>query len=436
MGEEPWEKQDEIALAVDQTHRVSVASCNGMGKSTLAAWLVCWFMATRKNAQVVTTAGNFKQVKSLWRKIRGTHNKCKRLPGVVLQTAWNLDAEWYAEGVSTDTEENFQGYHSVSGSEYGDDGGLLVIVDEASGVDDFIFNAIRGFTTSGNTYILLIGNPNKSEGEFYESHQKGRWTRFQVSAFDVPEHIIKPDWIEEQREVWDEDDPQWQVRVLGRFPTKGGDYQLFPMWLLEEAQVTAKDNPEVMGLHMGVDVSRGLSDKNVCLIMKHGRCFETAAWTSQDAMVTADKIVEFAREHKVPGENIHVDGDGLGGPIIDRLRQMGWGVDEVRGGMPPSHDWDWLIGTNANVLNRRAELHWAARRAMLGDMTCVPAKFAKTVRRQLSWSNYEFQKSSGKLKVEAKDDIKKRNHGVSPDYADAWVYAHSRTVSQPGILIF
>jgi hypothetical protein len=44
----------------------------------------------------------------------------------------------------------------------------------------------------------------------------------------VPESIISREWIAEQAEIYGEDSPQYFVRVLGKFPPKGGDYQLIP----------------------------------------------------------------------------------------------------------------------------------------------------------------------------------------------------------------
>ena len=85
----------------------------------------------------------------------------------------------YAYGFSTNTEDRFQGFHS---------GNILVIVDEASGVDEFIYYAIEGVTTADNSKLLLIGNPHGYAGTFYNAFNKNRkqFHTVHISAFDTP----------------------------------------------------------------------------------------------------------------------------------------------------------------------------------------------------------------------------------------------------------
>ena len=87
------------------------------------------------NAIVITTAPSERQVKELlWREIRRLYMPHRDIIGGKLtRTRLDFAANRYAYGFSTNTEDRFQGFHS---------GNILVIVDEASGVDEFIYYAI------------------------------------------------------------------------------------------------------------------------------------------------------------------------------------------------------------------------------------------------------------------------------------------------------
>ena len=215
LGFDPWEKQGAIGRALVEDQRVTVVSCNGAGKTCWAARILLGFLYTRRDAIVVTTAPTWHQVGLLWREVRSAFGESKfHLKGELMQTRLDIEPQHFAMGLSTDREERFQGFHA-KGAEPGGDGGLMVIVDEASGVADHIFDAMRGYLTSPNCYVLLIGNGNRAEGAFFESHQRGNWARFSISAHDVPPHIMSRDWIKEQGEYWGEDSPSYCVRVLG-----------------------------------------------------------------------------------------------------------------------------------------------------------------------------------------------------------------------------
>lgn len=431
LGWKPWQKQAEVAEALMNDQRVSVVSCNGAGKTTLGARILLWFLCTRRDAVIVTTAPTWHQVGLLWREVRTAYRTALRpLPGNLMATRLEVGPTWYAMGLSTDREERFQGFHA-KGMNKGEDGGLLVIVDEASGVEDPIFDAMRGYLTSKNCYVLLQGNGNRSEGAFYESHQRGPWSRFSISAHDVPEEIISREWITEQAEYWTEESDQYLVRVLGGFPKGGGDFQLVPTWLLEATKDL--DTKDDSGLHMGVDVARAGSDRTVVVITKDNKVIKTDAWQSNDLTVTAKRVAGIAELHEIEGDHIHVDVAGLGAGVVDNLRAAGFAVDAVDFGGKPLHDWDWLIGSHVKCLNRKAELHWAARMALMKEHASVPEEHKDTVWRQIGWINYQFNEK-GSLKIESKDKLREK-HGQSPDYADAWVISLSRILASRRIFV-
>ena len=62
LGARPWSKQAEILEAVRDFSRVAVRSCNGSGKTYLAAHVVLWWLMCHHDAMVITKAPTEHQV--------------------------------------------------------------------------------------------------------------------------------------------------------------------------------------------------------------------------------------------------------------------------------------------------------------------------------------------------------------------------------------
>lgn len=425
---ELWSMQRRVADALETKRRVLVATCNGSGKSTFVGRYIPYFMTTRSDARVRLTAGTFAQVMGAHRKVRSEHALARMpLPGVVAKTpSWELGPEWLYDGVSPDSAETMQGLHSKTGPAGdvpGADGGLLTIFDEASAAEDFKFEAASGYMTTQNTYWLIQGNPNKPDGQFRELWRNGgdSWERIQVSAYDVPEHILSRQWIEDQRIYWGEDSPQYRVRVLGEFPEVGGDYMVFPLADFEGAADLLMENHD--GLHLGVDIARGDADQNAMVLQRDRRVEETWTWHSSDLMATAERVADTIERYRIPARNVHVDVIGLGAGVVDRLRQAGYLVEGVNFGGKPAGDWRSELGRWVRVKNRRAELFWTARHLIREGKASVPREYQRTLWAEASRIQYLPKEE---VQIEPKENVRKRLDGRSPDLTDAWVLGFSR----------
>ena len=181
LNEKPWQKQRQILRALKLNRQVAVRSCNASGKTYTAALAVIWWLMAHEEALVITTAPSERQVKNtLWREIREIWERNKDLIGGKLnQTSLELSNKRFAYGFSTNTAERFQGFHSEN---------VLIIVDEASGVREFVYDAILGLMTSRNAKILLIGNPSSLAGTFYDAFHKNRkhWKTIHIPAHETP----------------------------------------------------------------------------------------------------------------------------------------------------------------------------------------------------------------------------------------------------------
>ena len=181
LGASPWKKQRDVLRGLRDHDLVAVRSCNGSGKTFTAALATLWWLHMHDEATVITTAPSERQVKDLlWREIRHLHAKNPEyIGGKLTSTRLELSEKRFAYGFSTDTAGRFQGFHSKN---------ILVIVDEAAEVREFIFDAIFGCLTSENAKMLMIGNPSRLAGTFYDAFHKnrGRWKTIHISAFDTP----------------------------------------------------------------------------------------------------------------------------------------------------------------------------------------------------------------------------------------------------------
>ena len=114
LGVSLWEKQEEVLDALPRHRRLAVKSGNGLGKGFCAAAAVLWFIHCHDPAIVLTTAPTFRQVRHvLWRQIRSLYHPAAHvLGGKMLDTRWELSDRRYAMGLSADSADQFQGFHS------------------------------------------------------------------------------------------------------------------------------------------------------------------------------------------------------------------------------------------------------------------------------------------------------------------------------------
>jgi len=438
LGVMPWQVQADILEAVRDNPRVAVRSCHGIGKSFIAGNTALWFLCSFKNSIVLTTAPTWRQVEKLvWKEIRSSYRRSKyfiggHLPPKASELQINGD-EWLALGISTNDPDRFQGFHAPH---------LLVIVDEAAGVDEDIFEAIEGVLTSEHCCLLLLGNPTKIGGTFYRAFREGGWETLHVSALDTPNFtafgiieddlgsgewerkitaplpapwLITPAWAADKFKRWGPDSPAYQARVLGEFPTLG-ENTVIPLAWIEAAMErdVLKDGPVVVG----VDVARFGSDNTVIAIRK-GRFIERLdVYSKLDTMEITGHVVEALRS---TGASVaKVDVIGIGAGVVDRLKEQKLPVEAVN------------VAEKARdperFANLRSELWWLLREALdpkNPDAMALPQD--DDLLADLSNPVYKIN-SKGQIALEPKDETKSRLHR-SPDRADAVVMsiAPSRT---------
>lgn len=431
LGATPWGKQREILEALRDHRYVAVRSCNGSGKTYVAAHAVIWWLLSYDDAAVITTAPTARQVsETLWREIRQIHAANRELIGGKLSsTRLELGPRRFAFGFATDVAERFQGFHQ---------GHILFVVDEASGVEAKIFDAMEGSMTSRHAKMLVIGNPTALSGVFYDAFHKDRafWHTIHISAFDTPgltgvddveagaglkpaatgpvaDGLVTPEWVERAGKRWGKNSSTYQVRVLGEFPSAATD-TLIPLKHIEDAVGREFDGPIRDEAIMGLDVARFGDDRSVACVRRGPVVTGLWVFPPSDVMTTTGRALDLARQHGVG--KINVDEVGLGAGVLDRMREIG-SVEAV--GING--------GRKANVperyLNLRAEMFDALKqRFHSGEISiCDDAELIS----ELASLKYSFT-SKGQIRLEDKQALRASGR-PSPDKADAVMLAFAES---------
>jgi phage terminase large subunit len=438
LGDELWGTQLEIAESVRDNDETAVASCHAIGKSFTASRIVMWFLYNFRPSIVVTTAPTRRHVAEiLWQEIANAHSSSKiPLAGKPLTTKLTIAPKHFAIGFTgkqkqagKDGGESLVGFHQDH---------ILVVVDEASGIDPATEEELDALLSSGAIVRKLsIGNPVRPSGPFFNAFQKPRHglKTFQISAFDTPNfttfgitlddirtgawedkigdskmpatHLINPKWVANKFDKWGEGSPAFQSRILAQFP-KDNSSALVPLYLLEDA--VRRNLKPGFPHRLSLDVARFGEDDSAMYERKGDRFRLADSWQGERLTETARRATSIYY-NKAPAD-IVVDEVGVGGGVVDIMYEEGLPVVALNAGKAPADD-------DKRFANLRAELYWGIREAAeRGTLDLDPEDEDVIV--QLSSIQYTHRTSDGAIQIESKKEMKRRGMG-SPDNADALV---------------
>lgn len=440
LGEDPWDKQLEIVESVRDHKRTIVQSCHAIGKDWTAAHVVLWFLFAQAPCKVITTGPTDRQVKHiLWSELKQAR---RRLPlGRLLTQELQIRDDWFAMGFTARDYEPaaFQGFHADR---------VLVVVDEAAGISSEIYNAVEGILSAGFARCLEIGNPTDASCEFARRARQTFSHTLAVSAFDTPNftelgirredidtgvwreklvdplprpYLVGPEWVAAMVERYGWKHPFVIARVLGRFPGAGSDALFEDEWI--DQAVSRELVPEGHRI-LACDPARD-GDDETCIGLRVGGRYRTIHREGKsDLMQLASRLRKLCHEYQC--EQIRVDGDGLGAGVVDRLREWGEPVVEMRGGHKAMEDEDYA--------NTRAEWHFALRDRFESAQIDIDP-FDLELQEQLRQLRSNGFDAKGRLRMETKEQYKKRV-GRSPDDSDTLLYAFAPVDLYPKIQVF
>lgn len=416
LGVTPDAWQAKALKALLTEDRLSCRSGHGVGKSAFLSWVTLFWLSTRSGdgCKVALTAPTahqlqdvlFGEISRWYRKMPEWYRDQLSLKSDRVEVV-GKESECFAVARTSRREspEALQGFHSEN---------MLFIVDEASGVDEKVFETAQGAMSSEGAKTIMTGNPTRTQGYFYDSFHgdRDRWHTMKVSCSDSKN--VDPSFVEDMKQKYGVDSSVYRVRVEGEFDTEQGD-TVIPLSLIENAvERQVEVNPK-SAVVWGLDCARMGGDRTALCKRKGNVLLEPIKWwTGKDLMQTCGLVVaEYKRLENFPDElpeEICVDSIGIGAGVCDRLAELGLPVRGVCVSERPS--------TDGKTYNRLRDELWFRAREWFEQRDCRIPQACEELVAELSLPTYHFT-SLGKMQVEGKDNMKKR--GVrSPDLADAF----------------
>lgn len=372
-GPEGWQLEilelirDGIIDLSEAIVRISIRSGHGIGKSAMVSILILWAML-KEDTRGVVTANSERQLRTkTWAELgkwfelyiardlfRLTATSLFPNDRAKLLT-WRIDMVPWSEHNTT----AFQGLHNQGKR-------ILIVFDEASEIPKIIWTTAQGALSDANTQIIWFaaGNPTEPSGEFFNIHQPGEFNPWICRAIDS-RSVSFTNKKELQRQI--SADPEGlnsdiiKVRILGEFPSTGFTSFISRAMVLEAQARTDVHVPEDEPIILGVDVARFGNAKSV-ICPRQGRDARSRPWLKvqgNNTMQVVDLVLQAMRLYST--NLVAVDGGGVGGGVIDRLRQLGVDVIEVQFGAQPSSHLAQPNREKARYFNKRAEIWGSVR---------------------------------------------------------------------------
>jgi hypothetical protein len=437
-GPRKWQREvlQDIANHIKQnggkidfdTLREAVASGRGIGKSALVSWLVIWMLTTRIGSTTIVSANSESQLRKVtWAEITkwlamGLNSHWFEVSATSLQPAkWLTELVerdlrkgtryWGVEGRlwSAENPDAFAGVHNMDG--------VLVIFDEASGIDDAIWAVTAGFFTENtpNRFWFAFSNPRRNTGYFYETFHSKRdfWVTKVVDARTVEgtDKAVYQQIIDE----YGPDSAQAHVEVYGQFPSAGDD-QFIGANTVDEAMKRVKYQDMSAPIVIGVDPARFGADATVIAVRQGRDIVKIIRHRGDDTMTVVGYVIDAIEEYKPT--LVVIDEGGLGAGIVDRLKEQRYKIKGVNFGNKSKNP--IMYG------NMRAQM-WGDMREWLKTASIPNDRFLKTD----LISPMMKPDSRGTIFLESKKDMKSRGL-ASPDAADAIAVTFAFPVAHRG----
>lgn len=305
----------------DGGKHVSARSGHGIGKTTAIAFAMFWFMGTRRNAQIMLTGSKFDQLKiTTWAEFAKWHSKgnseITSYIDVQSESAHHIEAplSWFIKIVTSGAQENITGFHEDH---------VLIVVDEASAESiDRIMDGLMGCVTKPDNHLLMLGNPTRTLGAFYDTHHRDKdiWITYHFDS--EKSKMVDKTWLSSMANKYHKDSDIYAVRVKGEFP-KGNPKSIISY---EECE-NARKRDVLMGdfLEFGVDPAHEGNDLFTIAVRSGNKMIDLRKWprVNDPEMIrnTLDTVRYWRRKTGIKSiAKIKIDaGGGYGNGLIDTL---------------------------------------------------------------------------------------------------------------------
>jgi phage terminase large subunit len=422
LGAEPDVWQEEALRAYGRgERRISVRSGHGVGKTTLLAWILVHHMLTEVPQKSVCTAPTNGQLfdalaaetKAWFKKLKPELRALVEIKSDRIELVGAPEESFISFRTSSaERPEALAGVHSEN---------VLLLADEASGIPEQIYEAAAGSMSTEGATTILAGNPVRSSGLFYDTHHllKDQW--YTIHASCEKSRFVTKDFITDMERRYGRESNAFRVRVLGDFP-RSGDDNVIPRDVAELA-LSREVEPAPVRPVWGLDPARKGADPSGFAKRKGNALMEPVKVRHiRDSMELVGWVLNEWRETPLIDrpETIMVDEIGIGGPVCDRLRELGlpaFGVNVAESASLSERYqrlrdemWftgrDWVTRRNCRLWGLHADGTRWEDNALVEEL-CAPV--------------FSYM-SSGKIVVESKEAMKKRLPRLgSPNRADAFL---------------
>jgi len=412
---EPWSEQEIILNMIEENELVAIGSGHGVSKTHTAGRLPLWFLPCYPHSKVVTTAPSERQVRDqLWSELESAYQPVKQILGG-RSTLKRLDfgSDWFAIGFkSTDYDPvKFQGFHAPR---------IMGIIDEASGINNQIWDAFMSLRMGEVVKIIALGNRLDPFCRFERCFSSPDWATRVIPSIKSPNvtgersipGLSTQNWIDWCKDEWGEHSIMYQIHVMGLCPLEGLN-TLIPLMWLQRIKADKSAITPIPPFYAGLDVADVGADASVLTVLdreaKHIASFKWHVNTSQVERNTIDKHKEFKFDKLV------VDALGVGTGVFNHLAEMKEFQDVIvphKGSEAPLNDM---------YSNKRAEIwYWVYHALENNEIPCI--QDIGFLFQDLAGVRKEVD-PKGKTKLEPKEKFTKRL-GRSPDEGDSYTLAY------------
>jgi hypothetical protein len=451
--------------------QVLVPSGHGLGKTRALAVAIWWHLLTHRFSMTLCTAPSSDQLTGrLWGELRKLYRRLKaRWP--VLADEWDIlgtsvshknpdfgDWSVVARTARPEKPEALQGAHAldvddefgVMAALFGEQakraasGGIMVVIEEASGVDDTIRQTLEGALSEEGARLIAPGNPTRPDGWFAnDCERKDRYAvhpldcrisnrnevaylpyrDFGGNVHQLPiRGFVRPAyWEEILRECdGDEDADLFRVRVRGLRPRSGFTKCIKTHWIdsamSRQPDPDSKAEPAIIALDFGLT-----SDKHAMAVRRGYSILDGDEWLPKDApdqitLDAADRAIEAVKLYRA--KYIIGDSNGIGRGAMEYLSRYYQQADQKARNVTVIHFNSGAGAVDGTRYHTRRDEMWMSKgRAFFANQRCYLPDLPG-LRTQLKTPGYH-EDTRRKIRVESKGDILKRTGEPSGNLADA-----------------
>lgn len=433
-GTKPTWQQMPIIRGVSEIKcRYSISSGHGTGKSHIIAVLILAFITLYPKSRVVLVANKVMQVKTgVYKYLKIHWAEIQKRDPWLAQYFVLTDSAFYAKGYKGVWEVLAKGYRlgqeeSLAG-EHAEH--LMYIIDEASAIGDKAFGVMQGALTQGDNRMVLISQPTRNTGTFYETHHglkrknptdKTGWNSITLNSEHSP--LVTKDWVLEQLRKYgnNRDNPQYLIKVRGEFADSLDGMLIGSKAALKAVTANVRLHKD-WGWVATADVGNG-RDSCVLSIFRVSGYRETLRAIpykvielggEYDSASFATKIIGELKSGSYPNIQVGIDADGVGKTTARLCEDAGLAVTRIRWGFPCFSTED-----KGDYVNQRA---YAS--AMLRDMVLqgrIKLDANPKTREQMQKLPYMINEK-GQLQIMSKAVMKAKLNIDSPDRADTYCF--------------